>query len=1374
MVQATGGPLGAKKAGDGSPKTWYYFNRAADGKYGANHADPDQARLHRDVFERAVKPHLDTLPHHHAAPAEYDGVTNPNTYIVNGKPNARIPGNPYAAPAAPAPVVQLKKSGARWVVWLHNDTTPYNATDVVRSEGPTGGDSYQLEDGRVVDANDCRRVYMLSTTDRVGPNGNTADTGSDLAKGERGDWQKEGYSLHHTNDQGFHTIEAKAADGQDAGIYTYLESKKYGTLKPNYAGTHEAHQRKGLASAAHALIQQKTGKTLEHTDEQSEDAKKLWAQPARPFGKSAGWMVKVKGHPDYLPLEDIHAPELGADDQSNHYIVAGRRIHQSQVEDMKPAAKELAKGSAQRRMPFNPDTVPVGQRKPTESWTMGDGERDEVPRLEGHARQRGLMKLHSLTESRRNPHTGEREFLLHRGRTANDIILGGGAFGGGHLSSFTPDPKKAESFNTEAINDIAENWEETTDKDSPVRDGLSSDQLNNRKLLRQQYGHIFSSWVPESQIHHIPNAWGSKLEMNPNNKTWKYDPSIPTGKQYRHDEHEVIVNTPKLRYEKVPVSEVGTLVERHNRHRAAVAGKVQTPATAAADKLKAKQQNSAGAAAIQAKWTKPLEKGAARRLAPMNVQEGETPETKEARQWTSGSKQDVREQLPRHEGAIRFRALNKLAAATKTRKHPMTGELEFLMHRGMGHEESTRQLTGQMDSKTSWTPDRNVAKRFGRDADEGADSQGGFVHSAWIPAKHMHNFPFMNAHDPNIRLFREEFEAIVDPHYVAGNLVDRKDWHAVPHQGNSLTGGGYKNIRSAHAMGGKVAARKKMAEQMTPIIPNNPTGKKPPKAQTKQKLKIKITSTKDSVADEGDGLTALFAEHDKKMGKSDLEKGAAARLAPYNPMRDVSPESVKSTEKWVNPGEFKSGPQKGNNKPASKPARERLPVMEGNERKRGLMKLAAKTKVRVNANGEREYLLHRGMAGKEAALHDKGAVKARTSWTPSYQTAKQFKHTAALEGDESLGSEIRSSWIPESAIAHMPFLHGHSGTVRQYSHEEEVVLHPHSSKIAADFVPPKRYIYGNKGGLLLGLKPQDAREKIRANLGKSLANTLEVLKKNIDSSFFLKDGEAHTPRNPHLIKTEVREIQTHGRLFATIIIDTSALNAAMAASNLQAISEQSALLGVGKRLIEAWTKGSEADIFLDFTNRICLTLPDFLADDLNELALLYKARTGITLTYGLGASPSESNPQKRIPLKKSEQSADKKYVASVAVIDPTTGNILMGQRRDNGKWTLPGGGMEPGEAPEAAARRELWEEAGVKGDVAPLGAQTVNTPYRQVEVHAFVMYGKPEATSIHDPDQEVAKWVWVPKRETLPADVLNNLHSPKNVVLKLIGYQHWE
>lgn len=43
------------------------------------------------------------------------------------------------------------------------------------------------------------------------------------------------------------------------------------------------------------------------------------------------------------------------------------------------------------------------------------------------------------------------------------------------------------------------------------------------------------------------------------------------------------------------------------------------------------------------------------------------------------------------------------------------------------------------------------------------------------------------------------------------------------------------------------------------------------------------------------------------------------------------------------------------------------------------------------------------------------------------------------------------------------------------------------------------------------------------------------------------------------------------------------------------------------------------------------------------------------------------------------------------------GRVFTGQRLDRpGAWQMPQGGMEPGETPEAAARRELEEETGIR------------------------------------------------------------------------------
>lgn len=58
-------------------------------------------------------------------------------------------------------------------------------------------------------------------------------------------------------------------------------------------------------------------------------------------------------------------------------------------------------------------------------------------------------------------------------------------------------------------------------------------------------------------------------------------------------------------------------------------------------------------------------------------------------------------------------------------------------------------------------------------------------------------------------------------------------------------------------------------------------------------------------------------------------------------------------------------------------------------------------------------------------------------------------------------------------------------------------------------------------------------------------------------------------------------------------------------------------------------------------------------------------------------------------------------IAAVVVLDDA-GAVLLHRRGDGGRWSVPGGVVEPGESLEDVARRELGEETGLTAGVVPL------------------------------------------------------------------------
>jgi mutator protein MutT len=125
-------------------------------------------------------------------------------------------------------------------------------------------------------------------------------------------------------------------------------------------------------------------------------------------------------------------------------------------------------------------------------------------------------------------------------------------------------------------------------------------------------------------------------------------------------------------------------------------------------------------------------------------------------------------------------------------------------------------------------------------------------------------------------------------------------------------------------------------------------------------------------------------------------------------------------------------------------------------------------------------------------------------------------------------------------------------------------------------------------------------------------------------------------------------------------------------------------------------------------------------------------------------------------------------VAVVCLVD-RQGRILMQHRDANAKtspnqWGLPGGKIEPGETPDAAARREVLEETGL---AVPLvehlwtGTRpSVSTPDGLVEMHVFcapteasqddVVLGEGQAMLFLSPEDALARDLGVTAAIVLP------------------------
>lgn len=146
----------------------------------------------------------------------------------------------------------------------------------------------------------------------------------------------------------------------------------------------------------------------------------------------------------------------------------------------------------------------------------------------------------------------------------------------------------------------------------------------------------------------------------------------------------------------------------------------------------------------------------------------------------------------------------------------------------------------------------------------------------------------------------------------------------------------------------------------------------------------------------------------------------------------------------------------------------------------------------------------------------------------------------------------------------------------------------------------------------------------------------------------------------------------------------------------------------------------------------------------------------------------EATKGKKLPEKvgKSEE-LEKSHKVDIAVVVLKDGNfVLVGKRRRNKKWGLPGGRNEKdGESNKAAAIRELEEEAGIKlkaGDLTLAGVREIKAGGEKKRVHVYTaQYPGGQPTTKNDPDEEFTQWRWVRCEDgQLPDEILDSEMTP--------------
>jgi 8-oxo-dGTP diphosphatase len=114
-------------------------------------------------------------------------------------------------------------------------------------------------------------------------------------------------------------------------------------------------------------------------------------------------------------------------------------------------------------------------------------------------------------------------------------------------------------------------------------------------------------------------------------------------------------------------------------------------------------------------------------------------------------------------------------------------------------------------------------------------------------------------------------------------------------------------------------------------------------------------------------------------------------------------------------------------------------------------------------------------------------------------------------------------------------------------------------------------------------------------------------------------------------------------------------------------------------------------------------------------------------------------------------------VGAVVVVDGSILLVRRGRPPQAGRWSVPGGHVEPGESPEAAVLRELGEETGLAGVCGSIVLDvTVDIEGRRYWITDFAVTVPGRGEPVASDDAEAAAWVPLGQLDHL--DLVDGLH----------------